>query len=467
MYGYGYSYPNNPQGSGLMGRYEAGVRSDGGSFAFPIDTGLASRLEGLGLLNASSLVNSCNAGKESVLYNLIPTPVQSLDRFAVTRSTVKWVLGANGVLTSIPANTPAFEYNSDGTYRGLLVEPAGTNLLVRSSEFNTTWGKSDITVTDNSIASPDGTVTADTITEGTAGSAFLSQGATVASGATVAGSIWLKAGSVNDFVRIAISQSGTFGNNVVTWFRFSTGVLSGTANSGTGTGATASVQAFSDGWYRITLSGAIPAVTAYIFSVNSASASGSGTRVNNSVYYAWGAQLETGSVATSYIPTVASTQTRTADSVTLTGASSLIGQQEGTVYAEGFITNFAGATDSIFTISDGTVNNRIEVNKRSPNTIALERVSAIQSGATTISSGALSTGLVRIAIAYKTGDTAIFINGVQAGATSTATFTMPTIGNLVLGANATAGTRFWNSNVRALVLLPTRLPNATLAALTA
>jgi hypothetical protein len=45
----------------------------------------------------------------------------------------------------------------------------------------------------------------------------------------------------------------------------------------------------------------------------------------------WGAQLEAGFNATSYIPTVASAVTRNADVISKTGISDLIGQTEGTI----------------------------------------------------------------------------------------------------------------------------------------
>jgi hypothetical protein len=388
--------------------------------------------------------------------------------FTVVRAGTKNVLNSSGVLASVANNVPAFEFNTDGTYRGLLVEPGGTNLLVRSSEFNTTWGKSDITVTDNSIASPDGTTTADTITEGTAGSAFLSQGATVSAGATVTGSIWLKVGSVNDFIRIAISQSGTFGNNVVTWFRFSTGVLSGTANSGTGTGATASVQSFPNGWYRISLSGAIPAVTGYIFSVNSASASGSGTRVNNSVYYAWGAQLETGSVATSYIPTVASTANRVADSVTLTGASSLIGQAGGgTLFLEVDWRLSTGTSQNILFVSDGSSGNRMGIYvNATENQLrmigAANSVSQTNQGVTTVG----ISGVNRIAMRYKQDDAVLFRNGSSVSAdTSFNISALASMGNISIGADQAGGlpANMW---IRSVALFATPLTDAQIIALT-
>lgn len=468
MYGYGYSYPNNTQGSGLMGNYEAGVRTDGGFFAFPIDTGLASRLEALGLLNASSLVNSCNAGKADVLYNLIPTPVQALDRFTVVRSTVKRVLNSSGVLAEVAINTPAFEFNTDGTYRGLLVEPAGTNLLTYSQGFDdASWSKTNIIVTANSIASPDGTTTADTLTEGTLGTALLQKTAsgTVTAGATVTGSIFVKVGSENDFIRFVVYDNAASTNRVTTWFRFSTGVVSGTANQGTATGASASVQALPNGWYRISLSGAIPTATTYGVFASSADASGSATRVNNSVYYAWGAQLETGSVATSYIPTVASTQTRTADSVTLTGASSLIGQPEGSMFMEFEFRN-SGVATRVFGLSTGTpdTNNSFRLNKGATGTLSYTGTTASASQFTITSGGTYVGQIVRAGVAYNTDDVVFYAQGVQIG--TDATSTTPAFTTITLGVTED-GLVHLNGWIRSVALFPTRLSNATLASLTA
>jgi hypothetical protein len=55
--------------------------------------------------------------------------------------------------------------------------------------------------------------------------------------------------------------------------------------------------------------------------------------VNNGLYV-WGAQLEAGRNATSYIPTTTATVTRNADVISNTNASNLIGQTEGTIYCE-------------------------------------------------------------------------------------------------------------------------------------
>jgi len=74
----------------------------------------------------------------------------------------------------------------------------------------------------------------------------------------------------------------------------------------------------------------------------------------------WGFQVEdVDSYPTSYIPTTSAAVTRNADSCELTGVADLIGDSEGTYYAE--ITN-AENEASIFSITDGSNNNSLYVN---------------------------------------------------------------------------------------------------------
>jgi hypothetical protein len=378
--------------------------------------------------------------------------------FTVTRASTKNVLGSNGLYQSVANNVPAFEFNADGSYRGLLVEPGATNLALRSQEFNTTWGKTDITVTDNSIVAPDGATTADTITEGTANTAELFQTCTIASGSTATFSIFIKANANNDFVRLIVSQSGSFGNRVQTWFNLTNNTFGNTANVGTATGASVASQALPNGWYRISLTGAIPSVTSYVISVASAASSGSSTTVNNASYYLWQAQLETGSVATSPIVTTGSTASRVADDISLTGASSLIGQTEGTVFIESQEFRQTSAQRTVLhLITD--LSNRYQIYFTSANTFRIDVNGFLVFFGPTINSGTT----YKIAFAYKSGEYALYINGVQE-ATSAST-TMPSSLNDIQFGNQGGGEQV-NGNIGTLALFPTRLSNAQLASLT-
>ena len=86
-------------------------------------------------------------------------------------------------------------------------------------------------------------------------------------------------------------------------------------------------------WQRFTFP-FIGGLTSY-FHIGFDFRAGSGQVAQSScTIYAWGAQLEAGSNATSYIPTVASTVTRNADVISKTGISGLIGQTEGTLFVD-------------------------------------------------------------------------------------------------------------------------------------
>ena len=58
--------------------------------------------------------------------------------FTVERNSSKWVLGADGYLKEYIADAPAIEFNADGSYKGVLVEPASTQLLGGGTDTPTT-----------------------------------------------------------------------------------------------------------------------------------------------------------------------------------------------------------------------------------------------------------------------------------------------------------------------------------------
>ena len=428
MYGYGYSYPNNTQGSGLMGNYEAGVISDGGFFAFPIDTGLASRLESLGLLNASSLVNSCNAGKADVLYNLIPTPVQTLDRFSVVRSTVKRVQNSSGVLESVAINTPAFQFNANGSYRGLLVEPAATNLALQSRDLTqAAWSATNVT-TSRTATGADGTANTGTILTATAGNGTVLQAITSASSARIF-SARVRRRTGTGTVQITQDNGSTYTTITLT----------------------STYQQFATASQTLTN----PTVGFRIVT--------SGDEIDVDF-----CQAETGTVATSPIVTVASTVARGADNVSLTGASSLIGQTEGTIYCEINVSTLLGSTARTF-VDIGSSFNRVFLGFTSvaSNTIRLQ-LDLISGALVDIRSVVSATGIIKVACAYKSADSALFVNGVQATDVVAnpvfGAFPLP-LGSVFIGQTLTNGALL-NDNIRSAVLFPTRLSNSQLQALT-
>jgi len=370
-------------------------------------------------------------------------------------------VNASGFIESVASGIPRLDYFASGGTVGcpaLLVEPSGSNLALRSAGFEVsgTWAPTNTNVTTgttSAFTAPDNSTNADLLTSTTSGSSFVGQTIAIASG-TYTISVFGKAGTSQ------ILSLGNVSRNLRgAWFNLNAGAVTGTVNGGN-----ASMQNYGNGWYRCiyTSSGMVSGNNALIVGLADAAnglAATSGTNL-----YAWGAQLETGSAATSYIPTTTAAVTRNADVISVSGAvSGSIGQTEGTIYAEVDVRNFP-TPSRIIGISDGTSNNRIILIFNTSNRIRLLATVSTASQVD-INSSSQVAGIFKIAVAYKENDYAFYINGSQVGTDTSAL--VPACSAIYLG-NAEAGFAGSNINDRILAaaLYTTRLTNAELAALT-
>lgn len=201
----------------------------------------------------------------------------------------------------------------DATNTKSLDDVPSRNLVTWSEDFtNGTWGKSNLTVSGNTTTSPIGTSTADSLIE----NSLLSQHAitktvTVTSGNTFTYSIYLKPNSRFSSAVWVYDSSYTngFGGN----FNLTAGTVT-TLSQGTGVNAgTNQITNVGDGWYRCKITGTIPTVTSFNIATyllnNSGGSNYSGDGISN--LFLWGAQLEIGPVATTYIPTTTVAVSRT------------------------------------------------------------------------------------------------------------------------------------------------------------
>ena len=129
---------------------------------------------------------------------------------------------------------------------------------------------------------------------------------------------------------------------------------------------------------------------------------------NSSVAY-WGAQVEQGSYATSYIPTQGGSVTRVAESCEQTVPSGIIGQTEGVVYVDFLsVNNFEGSSGNLFQIKEDN-NNRINIyfSNGTPRLFGIENSSGVFNQALSLTAGSVC----KLAIKYNSTSTKVFING--------------------------------------------------------
>ena len=78
--------------------------------------------------------------------------------FTVDRDSSKWVLGDSGVLVEYTTDEAAIEFNADGSYKGVLVEPASTNEALQSEDLDnaTYWVTGRTTIASDTETDPKG-----------------------------------------------------------------------------------------------------------------------------------------------------------------------------------------------------------------------------------------------------------------------------------------------------------------------
>jgi len=293
-----------------------------------------------------------------------------------------------------------------------LLEPARTNLITYSEDFSQ-WTVDRVTVSENQIISPNGTLNADSIAENSENNIHR---------------IYIGSITLTDNVDYTITVFAKKGNSkVIQLTPTSTSAIgSGRANFdldngvlGAVSGGTAEIKDYGNGWYRCSYSFEALATATSAISVNLVNDDLNAARnvtylgnTNNNVYL-WGAQFEQGSYPTSYIPTTGTAITRAAESANGSGDAATFNDSEGVLMLEASaLAN--GGTNRRITISDGTTNNRILIGYTSSDN---EIIAFLSSGGSSqfvsISSIPKSTDFNKIVIKYKVNDFALWVNGFE------------------------------------------------------
>jgi hypothetical protein len=298
--------------------------------------------------------------------------------FDFSRGSTATYVGRDGLIASAASDTPRIDFTND-TKGHLLLEPSRTNSITYSEDFSQ-WIPTNVTVTANQVLAPDGTLTADKIDFSASTSSRLAKIINLSSG-TYTFSVYLRSVSGSGNFRLALAKQG--------------GVVS-----------TKTIY-LTEEWQRFELEYTYDGLTNLIAYV--------GYYIDNTYLqevYAWGAQIEAGSYATSYIPTTGAASTRNADVCNNSGSAQDFNSEEGVLYAEYKMVNQVASFPQI-RIADSSLQNQVSFYTYN-NTLQYY----VKSNNINVILGSISVSEntdYKFAISYSSSETSIFLNGVKQG----------------------------------------------------
>ena len=347
-------------------------------------------------------------------------------RVTFTRASTGTFVGSNGLIQTAAINGPRFDYNPTTLApKGLLIEEARTNLAQQSADFTTLfWTKTNVNLT-TGIDDPAGGTSATTLT------------ATAASGSIqqpVVGGV------------ASTTYSASF------WIRRRTGTGQISLRCGDLTAIPITVTS---SWVRYVVTAVASTVTVRLAVILTTS----GDAVD-----VWGAQIEAGAFATSYIPTLASQVTRNPDIATMTGTnfSSWFNANEGTFVATTSVLNLAANRPIMQTATAGLSNGSQYVYYNPASSRFGYRVyDAAGTAVGAVNYTNAGTPVINTpycaAIGYKTDSFAISVNGAAVGLDTLGTVS-GTADTLLIGSDTSI--TYLNGHAKSLRFYPLRLTNA-------
>jgi len=352
------------------------------------------------------------ASQGSKVFSVLPS--SGVGDFDFSRSGSATRINSQGLIEEVANGQSRLNYPLiDGVVSGcpsLLLEPSRTNLITYSEDFNGSgWLTSSLTATDNQVVSPDGTLNASKLEM--TGDGSLRNSSEISFNDGYAYSIFIKKGNS----RYVTIRSAFFTTSVNVGFDLDT--LTAQTDG--------KIEDYGNDWYRLSISKNISEDADKIgyFYLYLPDSLGSITSVSGNYVYAYGAQVEEGSYATSYIPTNGASATRLAETATGAGDASTFNDSEGVLMAEISALNESQAV-TILSISDNSLSNRVLIALTSGEI----RGQFVSSGndINRDSSGIIIENFNKIACRYTSNTFKVFVNGYQVG--STATITSPLSG---------------------------------------
>jgi hypothetical protein len=347
-------------------------------------------------------------------------------------------------------------------------------LVVQSQNWLASGWRSDATANVTTVSAttgtldPLGTYTANAISPTSGSTSHLKVGSDSAISFT-SGTVY----TASAFFKQGVGNAGRYIQIVWPATRFAANTFAnfdlelGTVALVTGSTVTADIENYGNGWYRcrctntcISTGTGANGISIALIETSGATRLPTFTGTTTDVLYGWGAQTETGSVATSYIPTTTGSVTRNADVVSVSGAvSGSIGQTQGTIYLDLTVLGKGSSSATRWVQIFGPSNN-IGLAINSSNLFR----SIVNTQSDTLLTAPLISSGVKVAWAYDATGTTCFINGTQYTLTTGGNQTMSSLTSISI--DGSANTAFGFARIRAAALYNTRLTNAELAALT-
>jgi hypothetical protein len=236
-------------------------------------------------------------GKDTVLAfndennNFKPMPL------SFSRASSATVVNQSGLIETVGSGTPRIDFLGN-TKGALLLEPTRTN-YVPNSENMSAWNlqANIINSLNTDVIAPDGTLNGWKASRNINSNGYTYMtGVGLSTNTIYTASIWLKAYDVTICDAVVFNfHPNSFTSNSTT-FSFETGIASGDGK----------VEKYSNGWYRLSLTSISNSTIGYFDIGLQPYLNGSnnwGGQDGDTLFYAYGTQLEQGSYATSYIPT--------------------------------------------------------------------------------------------------------------------------------------------------------------------
>lgn len=356
---------------------------------------------------------------------------------AFSRGSDATYFGRDRILRNAGPNVLRLDHDpATGKALGARLEGARTNLISYSADYDAgVWAKNFMIAEGNVAVAPDGTTTADRLSRD-AVSNFPRASRNINYAAGWRATSFFGKGDECRWVAPTCAPS------ILAYFD----IIDGVVGAG-GPAPSRGMARMANGWYRPWIASALEGgsqetrIPAFASADGTLSLSGLPAGIG---IHAWGAQVEAGQFASSYIPTGATSATRLADSLTFARAA----PPEGTVAIEGRSPLGTGGNQVLWQWDDGTDANRYRlVRVNGGNLRAIMTVTGVD--VVNLDLGPVANDAdLKVVPSWRAGQFAASLNGAAAVVDTSYTGPLPVVSTVRCGSGVTSGDKWYGTMAR-------------------